>query len=62
MSTPVTITIPHKLGRAEARSRVEASIGQFKDQQFGGSVGGRTRALKAPRTFSRPAIPTTVIR
>jgi hypothetical protein len=32
MSTPITITIPHKLGRAEARSRVEASLGRFKDQ------------------------------
>lgn len=39
MSTPVTITIPHKLGRAEARSRVEASIGQFKDQMSKAGMG-----------------------
>ncbi|MGQ0531990.1 MAG: polyhydroxyalkanoic acid system family protein [Caulobacteraceae bacterium] len=32
MSTPITLIIPHKLGRAEARSRVEASLGRFKDQ------------------------------
>jgi Putative polyhydroxyalkanoic acid system protein (PHA_gran_rgn) len=39
MSTPVTITIPHKLGRAEARSRVEACIGQFKDQMGKAGMG-----------------------
>jgi hypothetical protein len=32
MSTPITLIIPHKLGRAEARGRVEASLGRFKDQ------------------------------
>jgi hypothetical protein len=32
MSTPITITVPHKLGRAEARARVEASLGRFKQQ------------------------------
>lgn len=39
MSTPVTITIPHKLGRAEARSRVEASVGRFKDQMSKAGMG-----------------------
>jgi Putative polyhydroxyalkanoic acid system protein (PHA_gran_rgn) len=39
MSTPITITIPHKLGRAEARSRVEASIGNFKDKMGKAGMG-----------------------
>jgi hypothetical protein len=39
MSTPITITIPHKLGRAEARSRVEASLGRFKDQMSKAGMG-----------------------
>ncbi|MGD9981465.1 MAG: polyhydroxyalkanoic acid system family protein [Hyphomonadaceae bacterium] len=39
MSTPVTITISHKLGRAEARSRVEASLGRFKEQMGRAGMG-----------------------
>lgn len=39
MSTPITITIPHKLGRAEARSRVEASLGNFKAQMGKAGMG-----------------------
>ena len=39
MSTPITITIPHKLGRAEARSRVEESIGRFKTQMGQAGMG-----------------------
>ena len=39
MSTPITIAIPHKLGRAEARSRVEESIGRFKDQMGKAGMG-----------------------
>ena len=32
MAQPVTITISHELGRAEAKKRVEASFGRFKQQ------------------------------
>jgi hypothetical protein len=39
MSTPITIIVPHKLGRAEARSRVEASLGRFKDQMAQAGMG-----------------------
>lgn len=37
MATPITITLPHKLGKAEARARVERSVGEFKTQL--GSMG-----------------------
>lgn len=36
MATPVTVTIPHHLGRAEARRRVEEGFGRFSDQLGGG--------------------------
>ena len=32
MATPITITIPHKLSRAEATARVNASVDGFKQQ------------------------------
>jgi len=39
MAKPITITIPHQLGRTEARSRVDASIGRFKDQMGQAGMG-----------------------
>ena len=36
---PVTVTIPHKLGKAEARSRIEKGFGQMR-QQMASGVGG----------------------
>ncbi len=39
MAQPITITIPHKLGRAEARQRVEASLGRFTDQMSQAGMG-----------------------
>jgi hypothetical protein len=39
MATPVTITLPHRLGRAEARARVAASIDRFKAQLARGGIG-----------------------
>jgi hypothetical protein len=32
MTRPVTVTIPHQLGKAEARSRVAGSVGQLRAQ------------------------------
>jgi hypothetical protein len=32
MATPITITIPHKLGKAEARARIEQGFDQLKGQ------------------------------
>ena len=39
MAAPITITIPHKLGNAEAKSRVHASVNRFKDQMAGAGLG-----------------------
>lgn len=32
MSKPITVDIPHKLGRAEARRRIEAGFGDMRSQ------------------------------
>jgi len=32
MSQPLTVTIPHQLGRLEAKSRIEGGIGRLTDQ------------------------------
>ena len=43
MSKPLTVDIPHALGREEARRRVEAGFGRL-EQQFGG--GGLAKLEK----------------
>lgn len=42
MARPVTVTIPHKLSKAEARSRVEGSVDQFKAQMAAGGLAQMT--------------------
>jgi hypothetical protein len=37
MSTPITITVPHKLGAVEARQRIDDGFGQI-ERQFGGNL------------------------
>ncbi len=32
MSKPITVSIPHKLGKAEARRRIEHGFGDMRDQ------------------------------
>ncbi len=39
MGRPVTVSIPHQLGREEARKRVEASLDQFKAQLGSAGIG-----------------------
>lgn len=39
MAQPITITIPHKLTRAEAKARIDASIDRFKAQIGQGFMG-----------------------
>jgi hypothetical protein len=36
VSRPVTVSVPHKLGRVEARRRVEQGFGQIQSQMTGG--------------------------
>lgn len=38
MAETIKIDIPHKLSRAEARTRIEASFGKLRDQAVGGMV------------------------
>lgn len=38
MSRPVTVTIPHQLGRAEARRRIETGFGSIEEQLAGGGL------------------------
>ncbi|MGI0036418.1 MAG: polyhydroxyalkanoic acid system family protein [Nitrososphaera sp.] len=39
MSRPVTINIPHNLGKAEARRRIEDGFGNMRRQMTGGVIG-----------------------
>jgi hypothetical protein len=39
VSRPVTVSIPHKLGRDEARRRLEEGFGRLRRQMTGG-IGG----------------------
>ncbi len=36
MSRPMTVSVPHKLGRDEARRRIEQGFGQLERQMTGG--------------------------
>ena len=39
MANPITITIPHKLSRHEARTRVQDSVDRFKQQLTSAGLG-----------------------
>ena len=39
MSRPVTISVPHQLGREEARRRIAEGFGQLQQQMTGGLKG-----------------------
>src|SRR5947208_12089986 len=39
MARPVTVTIPHSLGKDEARRRIETGFGQLRQQMSGGVAG-----------------------
>jgi len=38
MSTPITVDIPHGLGRQEARRRIEAGFGRLEQQLVAGGL------------------------
>jgi hypothetical protein len=35
MADPLTVVIPHKLGKAEARARIDSGLDRFEQQMFG---------------------------
>ena len=60
MATPITISIPHQLGRAEARRRIESGFAQVV-QQLPGSGGTCTERWDGDRlTFSVGAMGQTL--
>ncbi|MEW5684363.1 MAG: polyhydroxyalkanoic acid system family protein [Pseudomonadota bacterium] len=59
MSKPVVVSIPHELGRAEARRRIEQGVGQLTSQI--GAVGELRQAWEGDvLRFSLQAIGQTV--
>lgn len=61
MARPVTVTIPHQLGRDEARRRVDASLDQFKAQLGGVGLGAIRHAWAQDRLgFNAEAFGQTV--
>ena len=60
MATPITISIPHQLGRAEARRRIEAGFAKII-QQLPGSGGACSERWDGDRlTFGVTAMGQTV--
>jgi len=60
MATPITISIPHQLGRAEARRRIEAGFARII-QQLPGTGGGSSERWDGDRlTFSVAAMGQSV--
>ena len=43
MGTPITVTVPHQLGRAEARRRIESGFAQMLAALPGGAMPGGAR-------------------
>lgn len=43
MSTPISVTIPHTLGRVEARRRIETGFGKMLQMIPGAAGGGSQR-------------------
>lgn len=48
LTRPITVEIPHKLGAAEARRRLEAGVGDFS-RHLGGVAGALTKSWEGDR-------------
>jgi hypothetical protein len=60
MARPVTITIPHQLGKAEARRRIANGFGQLESQMAAASVTNMRQAWSGDRLdFSAQAMGQT---
>jgi len=61
MARPVSVTIPHSLGKAEARARLEAGVGQLRDQFAAMSVTNFRQAWAGDRmNFQAQALGQTI--
>ena len=57
MSAPITITIPHKLGKAEARRRIGDGFSRLGQQLAAGPITGMQQAWDGDRLgFSAHAV------
>ncbi len=57
MATPITVTIPHKLGKAEARARIADGFGQLKGQIAAANIAQFTQDWSGDRmSFSAAAL------
>jgi hypothetical protein len=57
MAQPITVTIPHRLGKAEARARIEAGFGQLENQIAGASLASFNKAWSGDKlSFSANAL------
>jgi hypothetical protein len=60
MSRPITISIPHNLGRAEARDRIAKGFGQLEAQMAAASVSNVRQAWAGDRlNFTAQALGQT---
>jgi hypothetical protein len=60
MTTPITVTIPHQLGRAEARRRIESGFAQMLTSIPGGARASSERWEGDRLDFSLVAMGQTV--
>jgi putative polyhydroxyalkanoate system protein len=60
MATPITITIPHQLGRAEARRRIESGFANVIGQVPGGGSSCSQRWDGDQLSFSAAAMGQTL--
>ena len=61
MATPITVNIPHQLGRAEARRRIENGFGKITHLRPGGIGGTSTERWDGDRlVFSVATMGQTV--
>ena len=55
MATPITVSIPHQLGRVEARRRIESGFGKITQLLPGGAGGNCTERWDGDRLVFRVA-------
>lgn len=60
MAEPVRVSIPHQIGRAEARRRIEAGFGKLFQQLPGGGGAGQQRWDGDRLEFSVTAMAQTI--
>jgi hypothetical protein len=61
VATPITVSIPHQLGRAEAHRRIEDGFAQMLHQLPGGGTGHVAQSWDGDRlSFSASALGQTV--